>query len=116
DSLARCVKGDKGETICSPSFLFKGAPRLVILSERAERARAKDLLVGSRDHRLWRTAVVSKSRSAWRYAPRPATRASLPAVRGGGPSLPPAASPPRGRTTESGPCARAPRRPTPGPG
>src|SRR6266487_5267746 len=36
----------------APSFLFKGAPRLVILSERAERARAKDLLVSSRDHRL----------------------------------------------------------------
>src|SRR5437762_13671352 len=52
DSLARSVKGERGETSCSSSFLFNGALRLVILSERAERARAKDLLVGSRGHRL----------------------------------------------------------------
>jgi len=45
DTLGRFVRGEKGETMCPPSS-FQGAAPFVILSERAERARAKDLLRG----------------------------------------------------------------------
>src|SRR2546426_493099 len=71
DTLLLVVKKETGKTTRFPSFFFKGALGHVILSERAERARAKELLVAATDHWSRRTASASRNRSASRCECRP---------------------------------------------
>src|SRR5881394_2556568 len=78
DMLARFARREKEErelNLYPPFLLCKGAARHVILSERAERALAKDLLVRSRYHWTRRRVSAWRNQSALRRGSRSAAPA-----------------------------------------